>query len=73
MIVGERGPEFMIPNFGGTVIPNEVAFGQSDNRVTFESGSVVIHANTEAEGAAAARGFAAELESALIRRGRDRR
>jgi TP901 family phage tail tape measure protein len=59
--VGERGPETVRFSQGGTVIPNGQSAGDKYN--------IVIYANDEAGGRAAARGFAAELDMILVRNG----
>lgn len=59
-LVGEDGPEIFSPKEDGMVIPN------GGGGVTIEN--MIIQANSEAEGAAAARGFASELERVLMER-----
>ncbi|AXC50068.1 hypothetical protein DRW48_10520 [Paracoccus suum] len=41
-VVGERGPELIVPRLPGTVIPNHRLGGRSSNTITF---APVIHAN----------------------------
>ena len=38
-LVGERGPELFVPDSAGTIIPNEVAFGDAQDAMTSESSS----------------------------------
>lgn len=63
-IVGERGPELFVPNSSGGIVPNEALGGP---RV--DIGTITVHANTPAEGRAAAAALATELESILARSG----
>jgi TP901 family phage tail tape measure protein len=56
-VVGEFGPELFVPQGAGTIVPNGGLGGTS-----IQLGQVVIYANSRAEGAAAARGFADELK-----------
>lgn len=62
-MVGEEGPELFVPGSSGTIVPNH-AMGGGVN-----IGSVTIHANDDAGGRAAARGFKAELTEIRRRRG----
>ena len=59
-IVGEEGPELFVPSGTGTIIPNG-QMGGGGIRIE----SIVINANSYAEGRAAARGFAEELQLLL--------
>lgn len=52
-IVGEQGPELFVPGSSGQIVPNHAMGGDTYN--------VTIHANDEAGGRAAARGFQQEL------------
>lgn len=60
--VGEQGPELMVPSSSGTIIPNHAMGGVNIS-------SVVVYANDEAGGRAAARGFADELKMRLRAQG----
>lgn len=69
-------PEAFIPSSGGggMAIPNfdkvmAGLMGGGQNGVTFEAGSVVVNANSAAEGRAAAISFEAELRQRLAARG----
>lgn len=62
-IVGERGPELVIPNSAGTVIPNDALAALQGGRTVAE-GAIVIHTTDSLEGAnRAARELAFELVS----------
>ena len=60
--VGDDGPEQIIPDFAGTVIPN----GQDAGGNTFH---ITVVANSEAEGEAAGRGLRREVGDILVRNG----
>ncbi len=55
-IVGEEGPELFVPGASGSIVPNDALGGGG-----IQIGSLVIHANSEAEGRAAAKGFKEEM------------
>jgi TP901 family phage tail tape measure protein len=61
--VGENGPEQFVPRVSGTIVPNHAA-GQGGN--TF---NVTIHANSEEEGRAAARGFSEDIPELMRSKG----
>lgn len=65
--VGERGPELIHVPRGAQVIPHDqsmaMAANQNGANITIES--ISVHANSEAEGAAGARGFVRELRKHL--------
>ncbi|MBZ0294495.1 MAG: hypothetical protein K8L99_18165 [Anaerolineae bacterium] len=65
-VVGENGPELFIPSTGGDVVPNQALGGA---RYEFAAGAIVIKANSEAEGRAAARGFDQEMNALMRARG----
>jgi len=58
-IVGERGPEMFVPEGSGRIVPNH-AMGSG-----VQIGNMTIHANSEAEGRAAALGFQRQLEEVM--------
>lgn len=58
-------PELFIPRTNGTFVPNADQMGGGGG-ANFSPGSIVIYANSEAEGAAAGRGLRSELKD-LIR------
>jgi TP901 family phage tail tape measure protein len=76
-IVGERGPEPFIPSTSGTIMSNEDfsrmmgGMGQEKAGVemNFQPGSIVIQANSEAEGESAMRGVLNALEEKQRARG----
>lgn len=61
--VGENGPELLRLPRGAQVIPNgaSMAMAANGNGPSISIGNISISANSEKEGAAAARGFVAEL------------
>jgi TP901 family phage tail tape measure protein len=61
-LVGERGPEMFRPGQDGMITPNDAMGGVTINGVT-------IHANSAAEGRAAAEGFEGRLRELLAARG----
>ena len=63
-IVGEQGPELFVPGTGGAIVPN----GQMGG-ATLKIDNITIHANSESEGRAAARGFREEMDELLRARG----
>ena len=62
--VGEKGPELMFVPKGAQVIPNapSMAMAANSNGGGITIGNITIQANSEQEGAAAARGFRSELD-----------
>ena len=61
-LVGERGPELFRPTTNGEIVPNSDMGGLTINGVT-------IHANSAAEGRAAAEGFEKRLSELIAARG----
>jgi len=70
-LVGERGPELFVPQTAGTVMPNQGLrdMAGGSRGPMFGPGSVVIHANSQAEGEAAAVGFEQRLGELLRAKG----
>lgn len=65
--VGENGPELLHLPKGAQVIPNgpSMAMAANQNSGGITIGSITVHANSEQEGAAGARGFVTELRKHL--------
>lgn len=59
--VGERGPELVNLPRGAQVIPHDLSMRAANGGGGITIGSITVNANSEKEGAAAARGFSAEL------------
>jgi TP901 family phage tail tape measure protein len=67
-LVGERGPELFVPSSNGQIVPNNDLQSMRGDSGSGNGGGggvtiqqLIIHANTEAGGRAAARGFDQEL------------